>query len=107
MIWIVCVRDEPWSGKSEAISTSGSPSPSYSIAVHDDDGSASMSPVPPPPPVVSAVVSSPPASSSSPPQPAATQREHGDQQGENAQQATLSGNQLRSSSSHLGEWVGR
>src|SRR5262245_35647419 len=29
---------------------SGSPSPSYSIAVHDDDGRASGAPPPPPPP---------------------------------------------------------
>ena len=68
-IWIVWVRDEPWSGKSDAISTSGSPSPSYSIAVQDDDGSASMLP----PPLDSSVVAPPSElSSSSPPQPAAT-----------------------------------
>src|SRR3990170_8835699 len=66
---MVCVRDEPWSGKSDAIRTSGSPSPSYSTAVHELDGNASTQPVPP---VASVVAPSPASSSSSPPQPAAT-----------------------------------
>src|SRR5215218_9137592 len=68
-IWVVCVRDEPWSGKSDASSTSGSPSPSYSTAVHELDGSAST----PAPPLDASVVDplSPLLSSSSPPQPAA------------------------------------
>src|ERR671915_770742 len=72
-IWMVCVRDEPWSGKSDAIRTLGSPSPSYSIAVQEDEGSGVMSPVPPPPPLASVVSPPPPASSSSsPPHPAAS-----------------------------------
>src|SRR3990170_5784376 len=66
---MVCVRDEPWSGKSDAIRTSGSPSPSYSTAVHELDGSASTPPVPP---VASVVAPSPASSSSPPPHPAAT-----------------------------------
>src|SRR5215210_2825923 len=69
-IWIVCVREDPWSGKSDASRTSGSPSPSYSTAVHELDGSASTPPVPP----EASVVLPPPSPllSSSPPQPAAT-----------------------------------
>src|SRR5262245_26537280 len=70
----LCARDEPWSGRSVVIRTSGGPVP-FSIAVHEDDGSASTSPPPPPPPVVSVAPVPPPAlslSSSSPPQPAAT-----------------------------------
>src|SRR5688572_4581574 len=69
---MVCVRDDPWSGKSDAISTSGSPSPSYSIAVHELDGSASTLPPVPPEASVVAPPPSPDASSSSPPQPAAS-----------------------------------
>src|SRR5829696_8568463 len=48
VIWIVCVRDEPWSGRSDATITSGSPSPSNSSSPHDEDGSASASPPSPP-----------------------------------------------------------
>ena len=61
----VCVRDDPWSTMSEAIGTWGSPSPSYSMSVHDadvsgvtsgSDGAPSASglpvPSPAPPPLV-------------------------------------------------------
>src|ERR687897_274622 len=58
-IWVVWVRLEPLSGKSETSKTSGSPSPLYSMPVHEDEGSAVISPP------------SPPSPSSSPPQPVA------------------------------------
>src|SRR4029453_5157070 len=55
-ISVVSERFAPWSGKSEAINASGSPSPSYRIGPQEADGSAVA--LPPPPP-------------SSPPQPTA------------------------------------
>src|SRR5919106_1406725 len=57
-ISVVSARFAPWSGKSDAIRKSGSPSPSYRIGSQDADGRAVTSP-------------SPPSPSSSPPQPTA------------------------------------
>ena len=70
VICSVWVREDPCSGRSVAMRTSGSPSPSYSMSLHDADGSAvtGANSVPPsPPPDVSPAA----PSSSSPPQPAA------------------------------------
>src|SRR5215203_3246626 len=69
VIWTVCVRPAPWSGRSDAIRKSASFGPL--IALHDDAGSAVR--FPPPPPEAAVVVSPPPLlDSSSPPHPAAT-----------------------------------
>src|SRR5215203_6102481 len=69
VIWTVCVRPAPWSGRSDAIRKSASFGPL--IALHDDAGIAVR--FPPPPPDAAVVVSPPPLlDSSSPPHPAAT-----------------------------------
>ena len=44
-ICVVCRREPPCRGRSVAMRTSGSPSPSYSSGAQDDDGSADTSPV--------------------------------------------------------------
>ena len=66
-------------GKSEAIRTSGSPSPLYSMPVQEDDGSASISPPPPP--------SSPSSSSSAAAGRQVGQRRH--EQSEESKQSAL------------------
>src|SRR5262245_22767625 len=68
-ISVVSDRLAPWSGRSDAINRSGSPSPSYLIAPQEDDGSAVAPPPPPPPPPPQ-----PAASNASAPAPVATNK---------------------------------